>query len=240
MSSEGGAGGFLAVIPARAGSRRLPGKNLLPLGGKPLLAWTIEAALAARRVTGVLVSTDSEEMAGVARRHGALAPFIRPAELATDTAASIDVVRHAVDHAARVLGMPCEFTVLLQPTSPLRGAGDIDDALDMLLERRADAVVSVCEADHSPLWMNTLPPDLSLDGFLRDEVKNRRSQDLPKHYRINGAIYACRTETLLREGTFFPSRNAFAHVMTRRNSVDIDDALDFSVARAILEDRSPP
>jgi CMP-N-acetylneuraminic acid synthetase len=234
MSFERGAGGVLAVIPARAGSKRLPGKNLLPLGGKPLIAWTIAAAMEARSITDILVSTDSEEIAAEARRHGASAPFLRPRELATDTAASFEVVRHAVEYASGVLGRPCEFTLLLQPTSPLRGSADIQAALDLLAARNADAVVSVCESDHSPLWMNTLPPDRSLDGFLREEVKNRRSQDLPRHYRINGAIYAGRTETLLREGSFFPARNAFAHVMAREDSVDIDDALDFAVAEALL------
>lgn len=235
MSFERGAGGCLAVIPARAGSKRLPRKNLLPLGGKPLVAWTVEAALGAAGVTGVLVSTDSEEIAAVARAHGADAPFLRPASLATDTASSLDVVRHAVEFASGTLGLPCELTVLLQPTSPLRTAADVDAALGLLADRGADAVVSVCEADHSPLWMNTLPPDLSLDGFLREEARNRRSQDLPRHYRLNGAIYACRTEVLLREGTFLPARGAFAYIMPKERSVDVDDAFDLTLARCLAE-----
>lgn len=239
MSFERGAGGCLAVIPARAGSKRLPRKNLLPLGGKPLIAWTVEAALGARGVTHVLVSTDSEEIAAVARACGANAPFLRPASLATDTASSLDVVRHAVEFAAGPLALPCELTVLLQPTSPLRTSADIDAALDLLAAKGADAVVSVCEADHSPLWMNTLPADLSLDGFLREEVKNRRSQDLPRHYRLNGAVYACRTEVLLREETFLPARGAFAYVMPKERSVDVDDALDLALARCLLESAPP-
>lgn len=240
MSFERGAGGCLAVIPARAGSKRLPGKNLLPLRGKPLIAWTIEAALGTRGITDTLVSTDSEEIAAVARDNGAAAPFLRPPDLATDTAASIDVVRHAVDYAARVMGRPCEFTVLLQPTSPLRGSSDIQAALDLLARNNADAVVSVCEAEHSPLWMNTLPADHSLDGFIREEIRNLRGQDLPRHFRLNGAIYICRTEALLREGTFFLARNAFAYVMRREDSVDIDVPLDFALAEVLLGARPAP
>lgn len=230
MSSERGA---LAVIPARAGSKRLPGKNLMTLGDKPLLAWTIEASLKAGGIAATLVSTDSAEIADIARAYGAEAPFIRPSELATETASSYDVVRHAVEFALRTRKF--DKVVLLQPTSPLRGCEEIDSALNLMETKLADAVVSVCEAEHSPLWMNTLPADLSLDGFLRDEARNKRSQDLPAYYRLNGAIYACRIDAFLREKTFLPSRNAFAHVMSKEKSVDIDDAFDFAVAKAYLE-----
>jgi N-acylneuraminate cytidylyltransferase len=234
MSSEA-ASGALAVIPARAGSKRLPGKNLKDLGGKPLIVWTIEAALASPGVAEVWVSTDSGEIASVAHAAGARVPFLRPPELATDSASSLDVVLHALDRAREGRGADFPEVVLLQPTSPLRNAGDVTAALALLRGKSADAVVSVCPADHSPLWMNVLPPDGSLQGFLRPEVKNLRSQDLPAYYRLNGAIYALRTEALRRERTFIPDRGAYAYIMPRERSVDIDDAMDLALAGIYLD-----
>lgn len=229
MSSESGKGRFLTVIPARGGSKRLPRKNVLPLLGRPMIAWTIDAALACGRLPEVAVSTDSPEVAEISRQAGAQVPFMRPAALSTDTATSMDVLRHAVE-SYQSLGRGFEFLVLLQPTSPLRNAADINAALDLLESRKADAVVSVCEMEHSPLWANTLPADLSMEGFIREDVKNRRSQDLPKHYRINGALYICRVKRMLDENTLFLSSNIFAHVMPKERSVDVDDAADFRMA----------
>jgi CMP-N-acetylneuraminic acid synthetase len=225
--------GTLAVIPARSGSKRLPGKNLRILGGKSLITWTIEASLKAKGVGTTLVSTDSEEIAEVSRSLGAWVPFLRPPELATDSATSFEVVKHAIESALAI--RPFDRVVLLQPTSPLRGAEDIDACLEKMEKKSADSVVSVCEADHSPLWMNVLPADYSLDGFINSETMNKRSQDLPVYYRLNGAVYAIRIETLLREKTFLPARNAFAHIMSKERSVDIDDALDFALAQCCLD-----
>lgn len=220
----------IAIIPARGGSKRLPGKNLKPLCGKPLIAWTIEAARGSRSLGEILVSTDSPAIAETAAAAGASAPFLRPPELASDTASTFDVVAHALDYLRRGNGREFEYTLLLQPTSPLRTSADIDAAFRLLEAKRADGVVSVCAMDHSPLWSNVLPPDLSMAGFLRDEVAGARSQDLPVHYRINGAIYLCRTERMLREKTFFFKDNCFAHVMPKERSQDIDDESDFAIA----------
>jgi CMP-N-acetylneuraminic acid synthetase len=234
MSSErAGNDRYLAVIPARGGSKRLPRKNVMPLLGKPLIGWTIEAALGCARLGEVMVSTDSPEIHEVSLAAGAAVPFLRPATLATDTASSMDVIRHAVEFYRTERKRAFEYLVLLQPTSPLRGSADIDAALDLLESKGADAVVSVCEMDHSPLWSNVLPENLSLEGFIREEVKNRRSQDLPKHYRINGALYVCRVERMLAENTLFLASNIFAHVMPKAKSVDIDDAVDFRIAEVL-------
>jgi len=131
-----------------------------------------------------------------------------------------------------------DFIILLQPTSPLRNARHINEAIDLLLSRNADAVISVCEMDHSPLWANTLPDDLSMANFLHDEIKNRRSQDLPTYYRINGAIYIVNTNRFIRERTLFLSDNIFAYIMPREDSVDIDESYDISIAESVLRNKT--
>jgi len=126
--------------------------------------------------------------------------------------------------------------VLLQPTSPLRNEKHIDEAIELLEKKKADAVISVCETDHSPLWSNTLPEDLNMSNFLRDEIKNKRSQDLPKFYRLNGAIYICKTDKFLEEKTFFIKNNIYAYIMDRKSSIDIDDEIDFKLAKVLICD----
>ena len=166
----------LAIIPARGGSKRLPGKNIKDLNGKPLIAWTIDAALRSKYIDKSVVSTDDEIIAEISQKYGAEVPFIRPKELATDTASSIDVILHAINFY-KTKGEPFEYVILLQPTSPLRTTEDIDHAFEMLNEE-TKAIVSVCETEHPPLWSNTLPKDLSMKDFLAKEILNKRSQDL--------------------------------------------------------------
>ncbi|HEQ71110.1 MAG TPA: acylneuraminate cytidylyltransferase family protein, partial [Spirochaetia bacterium] len=204
---------ILAVIPARGGSKRLPSKNILPLSGKPLVVWSIEAALQSQRVDHAVLSTDSPEIVAACRSTGIDTPFLRPAALATDQAASMDVVRHAIDFLKSERGEVYDYVVLLQPTSPLRTAEDIDAAVSLLTEKKAAAVVSVCEVDHPPEWTGTLPEDLSMANFLRPDAAARRSQELPRYYRLNGAIYICHIPTLLEEGSFFIKTNIYAYIM---------------------------
>jgi CMP-N-acetylneuraminic acid synthetase len=225
----------LAIIPARGGSKRLPRKNVLDLGGKPLIAWTIEAALGCPLISEVMVTTDDDEIAEIAKQYGANVPFMRPSELASDTATSFDAIKHAINFYRTELGQAFDFVILLQPTSPLRNSQHISEAIELLSQKKADAIISVCEVDHSPLWMNTLPADCCMDKFLRDEVRNVRSQELPQNYRLNGAVYICRTNRLLAEKTFFISNNIFAYIMSKETSIDIDDQSDFKLAKCLLE-----
>ncbi|MCG6966529.1 MAG: acylneuraminate cytidylyltransferase family protein [Chromatiaceae bacterium] len=227
---------FLGLILARGGSKRLPRKNLLPLAGRPLLAWTVAAATAARHVDRVILSTDDSEIAAAGREHGAAVPFMRPAELATDTATTCDVALHALSTLAAA-GEHYDYLVLLQPTSPLRTAADIDNAIELLLEKRADAVISVCETDHPAEWSNTLPADRSMGGFFRPGIRSTRSQDLPKSYRLNGAVYVYNCARLLKTGSLEMDDNSYAYIMPRERSVDIDSAIDFDIAGLLLERR---
>ena len=225
-------GGVLGLIPARGGSKGLPGKNLRLLAGKPLIAWTIGAALAARTLDAVVVSTDDEEIARVATDLGAEVPFLRPVELATDEAPTVDTVLHAVDALAG-MGRSYGRVMLLQPTSPLRASAHIDAASELLRTSGAEAVVSVAETDHSPLWSNTLPSDGRLGSFVRHEAVGVRRQDLPRYYRLNGAIYLIGVEALRRERAFIGDF-AVAYVMPREASVDIDTLADFEYAEFLL------
>lgn len=222
---------ILAVIPARRGSKRLPSKNIKKLGGKPLLTWSISAALGSKYVDNIIVSTDSEEIAEIARQNNAEVPFLRPAELSTDTAATIDVLKHALDFYTNQ-SKYFDFLLLLQATSPLRTSNHIDSAIEMLNEK-TDSVISVCEVEHSPLWCNTLQDNLSMKNFIRPEILNIRSQDLPTYYRINGAIYIAEIKQFYKYNGFL-GKNTKAFIMKKEDSVDIDNEFDLKMAELFL------
>ncbi|MDN3614788.1 cytidylyltransferase domain-containing protein [Vibrio gallaecicus] len=225
---------ILAIVPARGGSKRLPRKNIKVLNGKPLIQWSIESALGNKDISKVMVSTDCQEIADIALQAGAEVPFIRPDSLATDTSSSSDVVRHALDYY-KEKGEVFDFVLLLQPTSPIRNAIHNEQAINLLKDKKADAVVSVCECDHSPLWSNTLPSDLAMDHFIKDEIKNTRSQDLQPYYRLNGAIYLAKVSRFYEEDSLFLSSNIYAYLMDNESSVDIDHELDFLLAETVLK-----
>jgi len=226
---------ILAVIPARGGSKRLKNKNLLPLLKKPLLRWSMQAASESSYIDEIIISTDAKEIAEEAKNFGLRPPFIRPAEFSSDEACSIDVVTHAIKWLKEHENKSFDYVILLQPTSPLRTAKHIDTALLELMQRSADAIVSICESEHSPLWSNTLPKSKSLENFLKPEYINSRSQDLAEYYRLNGALYICDVDRLLSENTFFIKDNIYAYIMQQIDSVDIDTKLDFLLAETILK-----
>ena len=225
---------LLAIIPARGGSKRLPGKNTMELCGKPLVAWTIEAALGSKYIDRVIVSTDDDNVVMISDKYGADIPLLRPIELATDEATSIDVVLHLLTQLEHE-GEEYDYTILLQPTSPLRTTDDINKSIDLLKDRRSDAVISVCEVEHSPLWCNTISDDGDLSYFLKRSILNKRSQDLEQYYRLNGAIYLCSVERIREENTFFLSSNSVAYKMSQKRSVDIDNEIDFLLAESLFK-----
>ncbi len=227
---------ILGVVTARGKSKRLPRKNILDLAGKPLIGWTIEAALKSKYIDEVVVSTEDSEISEISKNFGANVPFMRPKELSDDSIHPAEVVKHAVNYCINDQEKEFDYVVLLQPTSPLRDAHDIDKAIELLYSKRADAVVSVCEAEHPPLWSNTLPENLSMKNFLKDDLKNRVSQDLPTYYRINGAIYICSIKKILEENTFFLKDNIFAFLMDAEKSVDIDTPIDFKLAEVLMRE----
>ena len=226
---------FLAIIPARGGSKRLPRKNCLELKGKPLIAWTIEAALNSKYIDEVIVSSDDTEMIDISTQYGARTPFVRPKELSGDQAVMPEVVKHGINYLRDVEGKEFEYVILLQPTSPFRNASDIDAAIDFMEQKKASAIVSVSASEHPIEWYNKLPADLSMKGiFKSNSIKLKRSQDFPIYYRLNGAIYICEIEKFFESGTYFLDDNIFAFVMDIEKSIDIDSKIDFKLAEAFL------
>ena len=227
----------LAVVTARGGSKGVPGKNLAPVAGRPLIAWTIAAAQGATQVTRVIVSTDSQEISGVAREWGAEVPFLRPAELARDQTPGVEPVLHAIEWLAENEGYRPNLVLLLQPTSPLRTAADIEAALARLAETGADAVVGVTLAEHHPYWTKAIDDQGYLRNFVAaDQVPDRR-QDLPPAYAVNGAIYLIRREVLLRDRTLFPERTV-GYAMPPERSLDVDTRWDLDLADIVLRGHS--
>ena len=222
----------IAVIPARSGSKGLKDKNIKLLNGKPLIWYSIQAAISSGCFDEVMVSTDSEKYAEIARECGASVPFLRSDEMSSDKASSWGTVQEVLDNY-KDLGKEFDTVMLLQPTSPLRTSEDIKNAFAILEEKNADSVVGVCEMDHSPLWSNVLPENRCLDGFIRPEVKESSGrQSLPIYYRINGAIYLTKVTEAL--GTNLYSDSGYAYIMEQAKSIDIDTELDFKMAEFLI------
>ena len=221
----------LAIIPARSGSKGLKDKNIKLLNGKPLIAYSIEAANQSGIYSHILVSTDSETYGKIAIKYGAEVPFYRSEENASDVASSWDVVKEVLRKYME-MGVEFDTFTLLQPTSPLRKTEDILNAYQIFKEKNATAVVSVCEMEHSPLWSNTLPEDNSLSGFLKSE-SNKQRQKLETFYRINGAIYMANVKGFLKDTNLYRD-NCYAYKMSAERSIDIDTELDFKIAETII------
>ena len=223
----------LAIIPARSGSKGLKDKNIKLLGGKPLIWYSIHAAIESCCFDEVMVSTDNEKYAEIAKECGASVPFLRSKETSGDEASSWDAVREVLRNYQN-MGKVFDCVMLLQPTSPLRTAIDIKNAFGTMKMYNADSVVGVCEMDHSPLWSNTLPKNGNLQGFIRPEVESSIGrQSLPTFYRINGAIYLSKIDYNSLCFDLY-NENGFAYKMPQNRSIDIDTALDFMIAEQII------
>jgi len=216
----------IAIIPARGGSKGLPGKNILPVGGKPLLAWTIEAASKARYIDRLILSSDDEAIIAVARQFGCEVPFRRDAQLAADDSPTMAVVFDALDRCPGY-----DWVVLLQPTSPLRIAEDIDKALERCVALKAPACVSVCEAEQSPYWMYTLQAGDRLSPLLPTGATRR--QDLPPVYVLNGAAYVADVTWLSVARTFLTPETV-AYEMPIDRSLDVDTEADIATFQTYL------
>lgn len=224
----------LALVTARGGSKGLPGKNIRPVGGRPLIDFTVAAARGAACVDRVVLSTDDDAIARAAQAAGCEVPFRRPAELAGDEAQSIDVVLHALDQLA-----PIDLVVLLQPTSPLRTAADIDAACERLVRSASPACVTVAAVEQSPYWMYRVDEHHHLLPLLSAPADATRRQDLPPVYTLNGAVYVARTDWLRRSRSFVTAETV-AHVMPRERSLDIDTLDDFETfARHLARQQQP-
>lgn len=224
----------LGVIPARGGSKGVPKKNIKPLGGKPLIGYTIDAGAASKLLTDCIVSTDSEEIAEVSRSLGANVPFIRPDNLATDQAKAIPVIQHALEEMEQRTGKVYDAVLMLQPTTPFRTGADIDEAITILQETGSDSVISVVDVEgHHPARMKFLRDGKLIDPPYCEAYENQPRQELESMYLRNGAIYLTRREVLMNNS--FKGQDCRALIMDTTRSVNIDTPLDFAYAGFLLD-----
>jgi len=231
----------MALVPARGGSKGIPRKNLSPLAGKPLIAWSIEEALASVGVERVVVTTDDREIAEVSRHYGAHTPFLRPAELAQDDTPTIDAVLHAVEWLEEHEGYTPDYVLLLQVTSPMRIADDIDEVVSLAADKKADTVVSLTLTHSHPYWMMSLDEEQRLSTFMGFEFRELATtygfrQNLPSAYSLNGALYLVRRTALLENRSLY-GESCFGYVMPEERSMDIDKPLDLAIAEVVLRAR---
>lgn len=227
----------IAIIPARSGSKGLKDKNIKELNGKPLLSYSIEAAIQSGIFDTVHVSTDSKYYADIAASYGADEPFLRDMKNAGDTASSWDAVKEVL-WKYKKMGKEFDICMLLQPTSPMRDAENIKAAYALYQEKNAISLTSVTEVDHPIQWCFTLDDSYSMRDFVSSPYKKSRRQELVKHYRENGAIYIVGTSDIINPEFDFYTDKCIAYVMSRDRSVDIDTLQDFIVAEAVMKAQS--
>lgn len=227
----------VAVITARGGSKGIPHKNLAPVGGLPLVAWTVEAARESQLLDRVIVSTDDPAIADVCRAYGAEVPFMRPAEFARDDSPHIDVITHALAWLAADEGRTPDYVLTLQPTSPLRTADDIDAAVLLARDRRCDAVVGVTAMRHHPHFALRVGPGGVLFPYAGDRLRAMRRQDLPPVFAPNGAIYLNKAHALLVQREFVPT-GAVPLIMAAERSLDVDERADLELAEYYMARRA--
>lgn len=218
---------ILAIIPARGGSKGLLRKNIRPIAGKPLIAWTIEEAKKSKYIDRLILSSEDDEIIETAKKYGCEVPFVRPEELAQDTSPSIDIVLHAIEN----LQTNYDYICLLQPTSPLRNVKDIDGCIEMCVNKKAPSCASISEVKKHPHFMFTI----GKNGFMEPIFKQFgaiRRQDLPKYYNINGAVYVNEISNILKTKQFI-NKKTLGYIMDSENSMDIDTEMDLSFCEFI-------
>lgn len=226
---------FLAIIPARGGSKGLPGKNIKELCGKPLIAWSIEAGLKSKYLDEVMVTTDSQNIVEISKRYGASVPFLRPDKLASDTASSFDAIKHTIEYYKNELNKEFDYIVLLEPTSPLRKEYDIDIAIEILLNSNADSIVGICRTeDQNPAFLVLKNEKNFISGYENKEIKVLRRQDIKDVYFFEGTIYISKTNILLDKKTFY-HENTIGYEVPKYKSLEIDDIEDFIMVEAIMK-----
>lgn len=223
----------LAIIPARGGSKGVRRKNIKELAGKPLIAWTIEEAKKSKYIDRLILSSEDLEIINVAKDYNCEAPFVRPKELALDDTPGIDPILHAIEKLPNY-----DYIVLLQPTSPLRSANDIDSTIERSFQSDGSPVVTVTESGESPYWMYQFCEGGKMSPLLRKDEIPKRRQETPKSYILNGAVYVSSKERLLKEKSFL-HEETIGHIMPRERSLDVDTEIDFKLCELIINKNSP-
>ena len=219
----------LAFIPARAGSKGIKNKNIIDLAGKPLISYTINAAKKSKYIDKVIVSTDGEKIADVAKKYGADVPFFRPKELAEDTSNVITAIIYTIKELKK-MGEEYDILVLLQPTSPFRSEQHIDEALEMLINNNLPSLLSVCETDKNPTLIRTLDKDKMIKPIIESDISLRQQMD--KYYILNGAIYINYVKDM-KENRYLKD-NEYGYIMDKYHSLDIDEPIDLEIANLYI------
>jgi len=228
---------IVVIIPARGGSKGVPRKNIKLLNGRPLISYAINVALKSKYIDRVIVSTDDKEIAKIAQKYKAEVPFLRPVELAEDSSPTLGVLQHAIKYLEEKEKYKPDFVVLLQPTSPLILVSDINKAIEKIIKTKANSCVSVCEISERPEWMFTFEDTEGdrIKPFLKKNNKKTNRQDLPKIFRLNGAIYVTKKNILMKENKITDKINSSAILMPIERSVDIDRPVDFCIIESIIK-----
>ena len=228
---------ILAVITARGGSKGLVGKNIKKLNNIPLINYSIEACLKSKYIDKAILSTDDENIIRVAKLTGIEIPFIRPKELASDTATSISVIQHAVAFLENI-GDKYDYIITIQPTSPLRTEKHLDEAIELISSNNeADSLLSVTEVGYHPYWMKKIEKGYLTPFYNIDEKTYTRRQDLPKVYQMNGAIFIS-TRDLIMKNNVISGHSVIPYLMTNEDSIDIDNQIDFNLVELLIKSRS--
>ena len=226
---------ILCVIPARSGSKGIKNKNIIKLGGQPLIAWPIKAALKSRYLDMVLVSTDSLKISKLAKKYGAEVPFLRPKKLATDVAGTVDVIKHAIKFLYKKLFL-FDYVLCLESTSPLTSANDIDNAIKTLTKNysKADSILSVsyCSSQH-PEYLFIKKNNNLLKRYL-NKKKYLRRQDLEKYYFVDGSLYLSKVSSLFSNNSFV-TKKTMAFIMPKYKSFEIDDDMDLLIYKSLIK-----
>lgn len=225
---------ILAIIPARGGSKGLPGKNIRPLCGKSLIGWSIEHAQRSKYIDDIFISTDSTEIASVAESCGIEVPELRPTELAADTVPSSEFIVYTINHLAEK-GKKFDYIILLEPTSPLRDVEDVDKSIEILIDNsKAEAIVSVCKAeDIHPAFMVMISEQGTLQGYDSD-MKALRRQDLPDVFFFEGTIYVSKVESFLKRKAFYHEKT-LPYIVPKWKSFEVDDIIDFTIIETLMK-----
>ena len=219
------------MFPQEEAAKDCQKKNLLKFHNKPLIAWSIEAGIKSKYIDKVIVSSDNDKILNVSKDYRSNI-IKRPKKFSNDKSKIFHTIKHVLDREKKY-----DYVVLLQPTSPLRNYKHIDEAIKFLNAKKADAIISVREVNHNPLWCNVLPANKSLVNFIKKKTKGIRSQDLKKFYKINGAIYICKVDKFLKEKGFFLKKSIYAFIMNKASSIDIDDNFDFMFASFLKKNK---
>jgi CMP-N-acetylneuraminic acid synthetase len=223
---------IIAIIPARGGSKRIPKKNIKKLIDKPLIYYTISEAKKSKFISKIIVSTDSKQIEKIAKNLGT-ETIIRPKKLAQDNSSSLDVVQHVIKNLESLNYF--DIIILLQPTSPLRTVTDIDSAINLFLKSKCDSVIGMTEVTHPPEFMYRIT-NKKIKPLIKTKIKSKRRQDMPKTYQINGAIYICNRDLIMKKHTMF-GKNIVPYLMPIERSIDIDTMFDFDLAKTILKNK---